>query len=603
MSDGIDRSELLELFREEAEEYLATLNDRLPRLAEGDGGVVEELFRVAHTLKGSAGLVGLGEVQEVAHSMEDLLGRVRDAGDDHCDLLFTGLDLIETLLEEGAQAAQGAVAGYLTAVQGVLEGAASDAHSTSPPPPSPSPTSTPEQTPAAVSGGGAPPATGRYTRVPVEELEQMQGLVAEVVVGRHRMEGALGDYRALWRRLEGMEGRLAGVAEGLSRLSRDPAAALGAELGEELTGLVAALKRNLADFRGHVGALARTTHGLQDHVSRARLVEVRGLFQRFHRLVREASRESGRRCRLELAGETTRIDKVVVERLHDPLVHLVRNALAHGIEPIEERRAAGKPPEGRVLLGAETQGDAVVIRVSDDGRGLDPAKLRAAAAAKGLLGEAEAAALTDDEAAALIFRPGFSIREEADDLAGRGVGMDAVRDQVGALGGRVSIQWEVGRGTTFILRVPLSLAITRGILFTVGGVSLALPMAAVHGVSEVVAATLADGTMDLHGEAIRYRYLGRCFGWPEPAVDAQPVIVVASGKERLALGVDRLHGQEEMVLRPLSPFLSGYSWASAATVGPDGDVRLLLDLPALFERPPLPRQSGQGRESCQPGGG
>ncbi len=576
MSDGIDRTELLELFRGEAEEYIATLNDRLPRLAEGDGAaVVEELFRVAHTLKGSAGLVGLGEVQEVAHGMEDLLGQVRDAGADHGDLLFVGLDLIETLLEEGAQAAEGAVAGYLTAVQGVLEGAAPKP---SPIPASPlptEPTSTPDE---------SPPAAGRYTRVPVEELEQMQGLVAEVVVGRHRMEGALGDYRSLWRRLEGMEGRLAGVAEGLTRLSRDPAAAPGAELGQELTGLVAALKRNLSDFRGHVGALARTTHGLQDHVSRARLVEVRGLFQRFHRLVREASRETGRRCCLELAGETTRIDKVVVERLHDPLVHLVRNALAHGIEPIEERRVAGKPPEGQILLAAETQGDAVVIRVSDDGRGLDPAKLRTAAVAKGLLGEAEAAALTDDEAVALIFRSGFSIREQADDLAGRGVGMDAVRDQVGALGGRVSIQWEVGHGTTFLLRVPLSLAITRGILFTVGDVSLALPIAAVRGVSEVVAATLVDGTLNLHGEAIPYRHLGRCFGWPEPAVDAQPVIVVASGKEHIALGVDRLRGQEEMVLKPLSPFLSGYPWASAATVGPDGDVRLLLDLPALFER-------------------
>lgn len=584
MSDGIDRSELLELFRGEAEEYLATLNDRLPRLAEGDGGVVEELFRVAHTLKGSAGLVGLGEVQEVAHGMEGLLGQVRDAGADHGDLLFAGLDLIETLLEAGAQAAEGAVAGYLTAVQGILEGAPADPLSAPTPTPAPLPAATRDESPPAPFGGGAPPAAGRYTRVPVEALEQMQGLVAEVVVGRHRMEGALGDYRALWRRLEGIEGRLAGVAEGLSLLSRDPAAAHGAELGQELTGLVASLKRNLSDFRGHVGALARTTHSLHDHVSRARLVEVRGLFQRFHRLVREASRESGRRCRLEFSGETTRIDKVVVERLHDPLVHLVRNALAHGIEPVEERRAAGKPEEGRVLLGAETHGDAVVIRVEDDGRGLDPAKLRKAAVVKGLLSEAEAARLTDDEAVALIFRPGFSIREQADDLAGRGVGMDAVRDQVGALGGRVSIQWEVAHGTTFLLRVPLSLAITRGILFTVGGVSLALPMAAVHGVSEVVAATLADHTLNLHGETVRYRYLGSCFGWPEPAVDAQPVIVVASGKERLALGVDRLRGQEEMVLRPLSPFLSGYPWASAATVGADGDVRLLLDLPALVEK-------------------
>jgi len=226
----------------------------------------------------------------------------------------------------------------------------------------------------------------------------------------------------------------------------------------------------------------------------------------------------------------------------------------------------------------------VVIRVADDGRGLDPAKLRAAAVAKGLLDETEAAQLTDDEAATLIFRPGFSIRDQADDLAGRGVGMDAVRDQVGALGGRVSLQWEVGQGTTFLLRVPLSLAITRGILFTVGGVSLALPMAAVHGVREVIAATLVDGTTDLHGETLPYRYLGGCFGWQPPQVDTQPVIVVASGKERIALGVDRLRGQEEMVLKPLSPFLSGYPWASAATVGPDGDVRLLLDLPALFDR-------------------
>jgi len=583
MADGIDRNELLELFRGEAEEYLATLNERLPRLGAGDGaGVVEECFRVAHTLKGSAAMVGLTGVQEVAHGMEDLLGRVRDTGVDHGELLFAGLDLIESCLDEQTAVADGAVGGYLALVQAALHGAPSNAPqggvAAAPPPVAGL------ELPATAAPAKPVATAGRYTRVPVEELERMQGLVAEVVVGRHRMEGALADYRALWRRLEGMEGRLAGVAEGLTRLSRDPAAAPGVALGAELATLVAALKHNLSDLRGQVTTLARTTHGLQDHVSRARLVEVRGLFQRFHRLVREAGRAHGVGCRLVLAGEETRIDKAVVERLHDPLVHLVRNALAHGIEPEVERRAAGKGGEGQILLGAETQGDAVVIRVADDGRGLDPARLRAAAVAKGLLAAEEAAHLTDDQAVELIFRPGFSIRDQADDLAGRGVGMDAVRNQVMALGGRVSARWEVGRGTTFFLRVPLSLAITRGVRFTVGSVPLALPLAAVHGVREVVAATLANKSLVVAGETLPYHHLGTCLGGPASHLDVQPVVIACSGNDRIALGVDRLCGQEEMVLRPLSPYLSGYPWAAAASVGPDGDVCLLLDLPALFER-------------------
>jgi len=603
MASGFDRKELIELFRHEAVEYLALLNDGLTALQQGATSppLLERLFRVAHTLKGSAGLVGFTDVSTVAHGMEELLSGVQkglvEAG--RCGtLLLRGLDLIEGLLDGEGGDAEGAVQAFAGDVTAHLAG--------TPKAPPRSHKGHRQVTAALQSPAGAGHRSGRvllredkdhrYTRVATEELDQMQGLTAEVVIGRHRIDRAISDYRALWQELERLQDRLSGVVDGFQMVAGkrterrwvgrdDGARGDSGALGEELMHLVTALKNNFSQLRDHATSLARTTDGLQDQVCRARMVEVGSLFQRFHKLIREAGQEVGRECHLEIQGGETRLDKVVVERIFDPLIHLVRNAIAHGIEPPAVREAAGKPRSGRILLSGQQQGDGVVIRVSDDGAGIDPRRLLEVALARGLVSEVEAASLSEEEMIELIFRPGFSTHERVDGLAGRGVGMDVVRDAVVGLRGRVTIQSTVGKGTTFLLRLPVSLAVTRGLFFRVDGVDLALPLSCVDGVATFTLDELGeDGATATFGDE-RYplHSLGRWLGLRGQSIsDEIPVLLVAYDDHRLAIAVDALRGQKEMVLQPLSPYLERLPWFSATTVSASGTVRLVLDVGTLF---------------------
>ena len=599
MGSGIDKKELAELFRHEAVEYLELLNTGLTELRETGGSppVVERLLRVAHTLKGSAGLVGFSGVSTVAHRMEELLGGIQRgviAAAACGDLLFHGLDLIEGLLESDEGAKEGVIQAFEQDVTAHLTEAAPA------PPPVPA---EPRRLTAAMSAASKTPFRPRvdlrgqrrecrYTRVSTEELDQMQGLAAEVVIGRHRIDRAISEYRGLWRELERLQERLAGLVDEFQMIVGEAAWATrgrsaehsgAGELGAELTELVAALKANFSQLCDHANSLARTTDGLQDQVCRARMVGVGSLFQRFHKLVREAGQELGKECVLEIRGGETRLDKVVVERIFDPLIHLVRNAIAHGIEPTEERVAVGKPRAGRIVLSGQQQGDGVVIRVSDDGAGIDPRRIREAAVKRGLV--SEAAAMSEEEAVELIFRPGFSTRDEVDGLAGRGVGMDVVRDAVVGLRGRVTIQSTIGVGTTFLLRLPVSLAVTRGLFFRVADIDLALPLSCVDGVAAFQPHDLGDdgATATFKGERFPIWPLAQWLGAePRPVAGEVPVLLIAYDDHRLAIRVDALCGQREMVLYPMSPYLERLRWFSATTVSASGKVRLVLDVGALF---------------------
>ncbi|MEZ5120033.1 MAG: chemotaxis protein CheA [Solirubrobacterales bacterium] len=330
--------------------------------------------------------------------------------------------------------------------------------------------------------------------------------------------------------------------------------------------------------------LARASQSLQQMVMQVRMIPVEAVFLRFPRLVRDLSGKLDKQVELRLVGQDTELDRTVVDALGDPLVHLVRNALDHGLEPAGERTAAGKPATGVLGISAKHVGGNVVISVSDDGRGIDPAKVAAKAVARGLITPDQAESVDQARAAELLFMPGFSTAETTSDISGRGVGMDAVRTTIRGLGGDVGFISELGRGTTAQIRLPLTLAIMSALLVEVGGDPFAVPLERVertirlddHTVRSAAGSrmlVMRDNVFPLldGGEA-----LGRA-----PAADADHAVIVTSGERTMALAVNKLVGQRELVTRPLPPDVSDRAAVSGGAVLSSGDIALIVDCDAL----------------------
>jgi two-component system chemotaxis sensor kinase CheA len=300
-------------------------------------------------------------------------------------------------------------------------------------------------------------------------------------------------------------------------------------------------------------------------------------------VVRDLARESGKEIRLELLGQDTEIDKFLVERMMDPLLHLVRNAVSHGLETVAERVARGKPPEGKITLSASTAGDNVTVEIADDGRGIDAGRVVERARERGLVG---ADARPDESLLlGLICAPGFSTRDEADRASGRGVGMDVVASTVEELGGTLKLSTEAGRGTRFTVELPLTLAIADALIASVGGQRFAFPQTAVREVIEVEAASVK--VME-NNELVAYRggvlplvRLSRLFGLEETKRQSFHVFVVGAGAAAVGLAVDRAVGQREIVVRGMSDPLVKVAGVSGATDLGDGRVVLILDASAL----------------------
>ncbi|WP_025323809.1 chemotaxis protein CheA [Deferrisoma camini] len=347
--------------------------------------------------------------------------------------------------------------------------------------------------------------------------------------------------------------------------------------------------RDLArEIKNQHAVINRIAEELQGAVMQVRMVPVSHAFQRFPRLVRDLSRKLGKKVRLVMEGEETEADKNVVEDLAEPLVHLVRNSIDHGIETPEEREAAGKPPEGEIRLRAVQFDDQVWIEVIDDGRGMDPEVLKRKAYEKGILSEERLETITDDEALHLIFAPGFSTAEQVSDVSGRGVGMDAVRAMVDRVGGSVSVQSTLGRGTLIRLSLPLSMAVTRVMIVEVGGETLGVPI-------ENIVETVRVPTDEIHRikrhEAVVLRdrlvplcRLGRVLdlGGDEAGPgEEEAVLVVSIDGRELGLVVDRFHEGVDIILKPLEGIMAGFRlYAGTALLG-DGRVLLVLNLREL----------------------
>jgi len=421
------------------------------------------------------------------------------------------------------------------------------------PKPAPASVSKPAPAPKAAEGGdkNAGGAPGKATasssiRVDHEKLDHLMNLIGELLISRNR-------YAMIAKTLEagGADVDVSKVAQDLSETTY---------------------------------AMARVSDELQNTVMKVRMVPVASVFSRFPRLVRDLSRKSGKEVELVTEGEETELDKSVVEVINDPLMHIIRNAVDHGIESAEERTAAGKNPVGRVYLRAYHKGNSVAIEVEDDGKGIDPDKMREVAIRKGIITPEEAKNLDDREAVDLIFAPGFSSAEQITDISGRGVGMDVVRTNVKSLKGSVSTSAVVGKGTCFTLSLPLTLAIIEALMIRMGDQMYAIPLDAVSTTTKLESVRLTDvkgrKAVTMRGEVLGIVDLGELLNL-RPRQEVLPeflsVVIIQDNDRRLGLVVDQLLDRQEIVIKSLGTYLSDVRGLSGASILGDGSVVLILD--------------------------
>ena len=582
------REHIRQLFAQESASRLDALAGRLLELEQlgEDAELLQEIFREAHTLKGSAAVVGFKNVAEVAHAVEDLLeelrgGRLRATPElidgvlhvvdglrsmiprvmDGHDCAPEAADLVRGIL---ALAAEGTGALVDRAAGPAAEPVAAPAP-TPAPAPEPGPGATPEAAapePAGVAQRRTAAAAGGWSetvRVPVERLDRFVAGVGETATAHLRLAGALAE-----------------------RLG--PA---GLELEE-------------------LHALARSVQELQSAAMRARMVPVATITAPLQRAVRDLSRSLGKQAIWDETGTDTELDRNVLEQLADPLLHLVRNAVDHGLEPPDERSAAGKSRSGLVRLHARQLGAEVVVSIADDGRGIDAGRVSAAARARGVELDAD----RDEEAAALeaIFGSGLSTAERVSDVSGRGVGLDVVRANIQALRGRVEVDSRPGLGTEFRVIVPITLAVLRCLLVRAGGRPYALPMHSVDLVTESRSAssTRAGGrtVMWLEDDPVPLTSLAEALGGPAGGVDDDPVggpvAVVSSLAGRWGFRVAALDGQRDLVVKGLGQLLPTIDVLAGASVEPDGSVLLVLDAAGLVERARTSRSRLEVRAEAAP---
>jgi two-component system chemotaxis sensor kinase CheA len=403
-----------------------------------------------------------------------------------------------------------------------------------------------------VASGSAAAAVAESTlRVDATRIDAVMNLVGELIIGKSMLNRTLTEFD--------------------QKHARDP------------------LRAKLADA---MAFQARILDELHKCVLKIRMVPVEQLFRRFPRVVRDVAKQCGKDVALELSGQNTDLDKGILDSLGEPLMHLVRNAVDHGIESADERLTVGKPARGTVSLNAYHQGTQVVIEIRDDGRGIDPALLRARAVEKGILKPEEAQRLTDQETLNLIFESGFSTASEVTEVSGRGIGMDVVRTVIDRLKGTVQVTSQKGRGTTFQLRAPLTLASIQTLLFRVGGRLFAVPLSSVveitrisdheiHKVDQGEVLRLREQILTL----VRLNHLSRLH-----SIDSQPVkkknfvIVIGASEKRFGLVVDSLVGEEELVIKALPGEIVSSDLVSGASILGDGTVVLILNVPAILSR-------------------
>ena len=661
-------NEILEFFQPEAEEHLQVVSDCLISLeGNNNPEEINKLFRAIHTVKGSAAQVGLRRLGGIAHRVEDLIGRLRDGEIDPSpavvDLCLESVDVLKKTLhrqweddaemrtvvdsllgriaefapmeQEEAEALAEAASGAEAASEGESEGVSQEK----------GPARAAEKQPSAAG------SRAKSVRIALERLDRMMNTVGELVINRTRMVGRVAELEKLVEtlgfskeRLQGKVGEFQDKYEfnriSSSRLA-DPwntsqmpkmltSAAAGdrsllsdfselemdryddfnilsrsmAEISADVNEVLSQLEGFIGRVEGDIDEFTKLAHHLQDEFTAARMVPIGTLYSRLTRAVRDAAKSAGKNVELDLSGSETELDNNIIQQISDPLVHLVRNSVAHGIERPAERTAAGKAEAGKVSLRAYHRGNHIYIEVEDDGRGIDYARVKQSAIERGLVSVETADRLTERDLREMLFHPGFSTAPVKTELAGRGVGLDVVRANLNILNGEIDIQSKTGQGTQFTLKVPLTLIISPALFVRCGTSNYALPLAVVEEIRRLRADEIEDiggklltKVRDVVTEVVR---LDSYLGLPplEPVNGYFRMVVANVGNRQIGLVVEEVIGKDEIVIKNLGEYLRRVKLFPGTTIAPDGSLILLIDLNRMVATEPNERRALQATASA-----
>jgi len=611
--------EILSIYKAETEEHLQNLNDGLMRLEKAPGRTetLEEIFREAHSLKGAARMIGFEAVEKIAHGLEDLFGQARKGELDFqrqvFDVIFAALDAISKLTA-GWLENPGAPSPPVDDLLERLRAARTPGHGVPaaavPPPAAPAPrpaASTPACAPPPVPAAStastavdqpergsadnpvaAPEAGVRQIeetiRVTTQKLDDLMNQIGEILVTRIKFDERLAEIRVIERQIEQFQLAWTAVRR---RLGRGGDGWAVREVGDRVARLQEDIRHLATGFNEDTLRMSLVSGELQDSINRVRMLPLSALFNLFPRLLRDIARQEGKEVELLIEGGQAQLDKKIIEELKDPLTHLLRNALDHGIEKPEERQRAGKRPAGHLKLSAVQKASSVVIDIEDDGAGIDLDRVRALALRRGFASDAELREMTDQQTLGLVFRPGFSTKGMITDLSGRGVGLDVVLTNIERMKGTITVTSHPGKGSIFSIRLPITLATTQALLVKVSGQTFAIPLASVAVISEVgleqVTSVESREAVLIEGVPTALVRLHEILRLPEQAAhleagDKAPVVVLGSTEERVAFLVDELLGEHEIVVKGLGAPLRRVRNVSGATIAGDGAVVLILNV-------------------------
>jgi two-component system chemotaxis sensor kinase CheA len=543
----IQRDLILRNFLIESAEGLAQMEQWILELESdpGDSERIQSIFRVVHTMKGNASLLQIEGLLTFTHSVEDLLDTIRGGGlSVTSEITSLLLELVDVLRQMVADASEGRdeigprAKDMLARISRCLphDGKTPKAKGVARNIPQGHTSFSADA--AHVSAGGSQKETARTLRVDLDKLDRLLNLAGEITIARGRVTQML-------------------------------------EAKDEI---------NVEAIRDALSFADALHSELQDTILKARMVPLGPLFYHYNRTVRDLAKSLGKTAQLRIEGEDIEVDTAVVEHLKDPLLHIVRNALDHGIERPAVRKALGKPPAGTIIIRAAREGRNIVIEVSDDGGGLDRQRIVDVAQRKGLIAESDK--LPDQDIYQLIFESGFTTASQVSDMSGRGVGMDIVRRNVQALRGSVQIASQPGVGATVRIRLPLTLAIIEGLGVGVGDETYVIPVDQVVECVELPPeendVARREGVLQLRNEPLPFLYLKDHFGLPGDRGKRQSVVVVQHDTNRAGLAVNTLYGATQTVIKPLPAIFKDIAGLSGSAILGNGRVALILDIPALF---------------------
>ncbi|MHB1326464.1 MAG: hybrid sensor histidine kinase/response regulator [Thermoleophilia bacterium] len=619
--------EFLQTFRAEAEERLHNLAEGLMTLENvpGDEELLKKLFREAHTLKGAAGMMGFDTVRDLSHRVEDLLSSVQKGqiplNKNRADILLETLDRIEELLpdSDNCQVSEIDVSGLMERLalandsHGIdssneeIQGGQTVRPVATPGIAAETPAQEPETPPrlaaatktkniaAAVEAEPSTRGADPTIRVNIEKLDKLLNLMGEILVNQIDSEGQVHELSDLQQSARELRNVFSSLADQVEDLKNNSGADQIASFSEKLIQAehrAEAISGSIDDaasrFKENTASRRLALDELQDRTLQVRMLPLTSIFNIYPRVIRDASSVSSKIVRLQTSGEDTELDKRILEQISDPLMHIIRNCVDHGIEAPSARVAAGKPEQGTIRLDAYQRGDRVEIEIKDDGAGIDPDKLRKSAIEKGLLEVNDE--LSDEDLIDLIFRPGFSTAETITEISGRGVGLDVVKSNIEKLEGFVNVESEPGAGTRFTVSLPVTLAVIKGLLVESSDARFVIPLSSVKemvAVSEKDIRTLGSRRSFLVRDIAiplidLLEYLGG--GETERAGKRSQVVVVGSDKFMLGLEVGRLLGEQEVVIKPLGVFLGSLPYIAGLTILGSGAAVVVLNISQLARK-------------------